>query len=141
MKKIIIFFVIVIAIIASVWYIYEQKKISNNNLISNNNQYEQLLNKTISGTELTTYINKVIDDNINNKVEKNHSGIYKDKKKNSISIKIKFIDSDDEIPFERIYENDVRRFIKLYGNQDFKCTNIEYHKKTNMIKSLYFEEV
>ena len=107
MKKIIIFFVIVIAIIASVWYIYQQKKISNNNLISNNKQYEQLLNKTISGTELTTYINKVIDNNINNKVEKNSSGIYKDNKENSINIKIKFIDSDDEIPFEKIYSSKI----------------------------------
>ena len=56
-------------------------------------------------------------------------------------VEIKFKDSDNIFRIEQIYNNGIQKFINLYSNLNFKCTKIEYHKKTNLISYMYFEEV
>lgn len=140
MKKIIVIFVIIIAILGSFCYIYSQKKISQNEVVAYNQQYSSLLNKEILGTDLGTLINKTVDKNKTNEVSE-ENGLFVDNKKNSIIIEIKFIDSDNIIRSENIYLNNTAKFIELYGSSKFKCTKVEFHEKTHMVKYLYFEEV
>lgn len=141
MKKSIIIFVILIAILGMVWYIYSQNKISLNNKIAYNNDYKDLKDKEITGTELATIINKAMDLNVSNNVQKNNRGYFIDNGENSLQIEIKFKDSDDIINSQSIFKNDITRFINIYGNFKFKCTKIEYHDSSKYVKYLYFEEV
>lgn len=140
MKKFIIFLTIIIAFLGMFWYIYGEAKLKENNRIAFNNTYEKILNKTITGTELATIINKSIDNNNNNEVKKNDSGIYLDNGENSMNIEIKFIDSTNIIKGEKIFENDINKFIELYNTSKFELQTINYHEKTKRVKYLYFEE-
>ena len=140
MKKIIIIFVIIIAILGSFCYIYAQKKITDNRKIANYGKYNTLLNKEMLGTDLASLINESIDKNKSNEV-KDDNGLYIENDENSIIIEIKFMDSDSPIRSEKIYFNGIQRFIELYGSSNFKCTKVEFHKKTHEVKYLYFEEI
>ena len=140
MKNFIIFFCIVIAIVATVWYYYSDYKINNNNITSENIEYEELLNKEIYGIDLTTVINKVINSNEKNNVEKDKNNKYIENNTNSINVQIKMLDKDAIFSMETFYKGGMENFIEFYGNIKFKCTKIEYHKNTGKIKYLYFEQ-
>lgn len=141
MKKTVIFLVIVVAILGIIWYSYEKAKINTNEKISYNYEYESLLNKEIDGNRLATIINKASNSNENNYIEKDDNGIYLENDSNSIKIEIQFIDNDNTIKSEKISQNEISKFIGLYGNHTFILTKIEYHSKTKLIKYLYFEEI
>ncbi len=40
----------------------------------------------------------------------------------------------------RIFNGGISTFTQYYGNIKFKCTNIDYHKKTGRIKYMLFEQ-
>ncbi len=141
MKRYILIFVIIIAILGIICYNYAQKKITSNEIKLKNSEYINLYNKEISETELATLINKVYDQNEKNNVEKDDKGIFKDNLTNSINIEIKFKQREDIYSFELIYQKDVTTFLRLYSKEYFKCTKMEYHEKTKLIKYLYFEQV
>ncbi len=141
MKRYIILAIIVIIAVTAIGYLY-LNYISISNATSNSNKnYENLLNKTITGTEFATYINQIIDKNTKNSVEKDSKGYYINNNENSIIVEIKFKDSDNIFRIEQISNNGIEKFINLYANLNFKCTKIEYHKKTKLISYMYFEEV
>lgn len=141
MKRYIILAIIVIIAVTAIGYLY-LNYISISNATSNSNKnYENLLNRTITGTEFATYINQIIDKNTKNSVEKDSKGYYINNNENSIIVEIKFKDSDNIFRIEQISNNGIEKFINLYANLNFKCTKIEYHKKTKLIRYLYFEEV
>lgn len=111
----------------------------------NNKEYNTYKDKTIVGTTLVSIINKTVDNNEKNNIEKDNSNVYIENEDNSIKIYIYFLDEDGkkiEIPYtmEQIYNKGSDSFIKLYGTSNFTCTNIEYHSKTGNVKSLTFEQ-
>lgn len=140
MKKIALFFLIIIIIIVGVSYIYLNYKASYNNAKRENMQFESYYNKEIYGTELTTIINKAIDSNDNNEISKDEKGKYIDNKNNSINIDIKIIDNDKTYQMETLYNGGMDKFIQYYSQIEFKCTKIEYHKYTNRVKYMLFEQ-
>ena len=141
MKKIIIFFVIVIAILGTIWYIINQKKIETRTIKEANEKYEIAKEREITGVELASIINKAIDNNEKNAVQKDSNGIYIDNEINSINIQIKFIESEETINMERIFAKGTKQFLQYYSYQNFKCNKIEYHKSTKLVKALYMEEI
>ena len=42
---------------------------------------------------------------------------------------------------EEFYNNDITRFVQNFSLAKFKCSNIEYHKKTGKISRIMFEEI
>ena len=141
MKKYIILAIIVIMAISAIGYLYLNYVSVSTATTNSNKNYESLLNKTINGNELATYINQIIDKNTKNSVEKDSNGYYIDNNKDSIILEIKFKDSDNIFRIEQIYNNGIEKFIKLYANLNFKCTKIQYHNKTKLVSYLYFEEI
>ena len=142
MKKIILIFVIlVIVLISYTYYSYLVAVSEEREVIENNKQYEQFCEDKILGTDLATLINKAIDSNERNDLEKDENGVYKDNSTNSINIYIKFKDADETFDMERIYKLGIDRFIMNYNQMEFKCSKIEYHQKTSNIKYMYFEEI
>lgn len=106
----------------------------------NNRVYEEYAKDVIYGTDLITLINKTMDKNERNLVEK-EKGIYQENDTNSIKIDVKFKESDDIIPMEKIAALGQEQFIKFYNISSFKCTTKKYHKLTNNIRYMLFEEI
>ena len=141
MKKYVILFIIVIIVVTSIAYLYLNYVSGANNVKASNKEYTNLYNTTITGSTLASNINKIIDKNTKNNVEKDKNGYFLDNGTNSIIGEIKFKDSDNIFRIEQIYNNGISKFINLYSNLNFKCTNIKYHSKTNLVSYMYFEEV
>ena len=114
----------------------ENKEISKYNL-----EYEKYLNKEVLGTEVATLISKVIDQNEKNNVKKNEKGYFIENNENSIKIDLKMTTIDKTYPMEEIYNNQITNFVQNFNQIKFKCTKIEYHKNTNKISKMVFEEL
>ena len=143
MKKIFIIILTILLIILAVagYYVYNVRKLSQ--LVEKNNkQYEGYYQQEILGTTLISLINKSIDNNEKNGVDKQKNTIYYlDNDKNSIQITVQFLETEKVIKMEDIAEKQSENFVKYFATASFKCTKIEYHQKTKYIRSLYFEQI
>lgn len=141
MKKIALFFLIITIIIVGISYMYLNYKAEFNNAKKENMQFESYYNKELTGAELTTIINKAIDNNEINQIQKDNKGKYINNENNSINIDIKIIDNDKTYNMETLFAGGMQNFVQYYSKIKFKCTNIEYHKSTNKVKYLLFEQI
>lgn len=142
MKKIAIFFLIIIIIIVGISYMYLNYKANYNQAKRENMQFESYYNQEIYGSDLATIINKAVDNNETNEIEKDNKGKYINNDNNSINIDIKMLDDDGTIyNMEKIYNGGTTAFVQYYGQIKFKCTKIDYHQKTNKVKYMLFEQI
>ena len=141
MKKIAIFFTIMIIIICGISYMYLNYKAQYNTAKRTNMEFENYLNVEIYGTDLATIINRAIDNNITNEIEKDNKGIYQDNNENSINIEIKMLDNDTVYQMEKIYDGGIEKFINYYSNIKFRCSDFKYHSSTNRVKYMLFEQI
>ena len=141
MRKIIILLSIVITIIVIMAFNYTDY-VTNYNIIQKYNlEFEENYQKEIYGIHLTTIINKVINNNEKNNVEINQDKKYINNGTNSINIDIKMKDIDDVYSMETISNGGIEQFVQHYGYIKFKCTQINYHKKTGKVSYIYFEQI
>lgn len=143
MKKILIFLLIIsIMGIVAIYTVYSYRNKSLAEL-KVKQEYENYYNIEVLGTELISIINKTIDLNHKNGIEKDENQLYIDNGKNSIKINIVFNYQKETktIPMENIEKNGIETFVRVYSTASFKCTNIEYHSETKNVKSLTFEQV
>ena len=141
MKKFVVFLVIVVAIVCAISYMYLNFIANRNTAITENMPYETYLNREIFGSDLASVINRAINDNNKNNVEKDEKGIYIANNTNSIKIQVKITDNDTTYDMETFYNSGMDNFIKYYNQIKFKCTNVEYHETTNKIKYMLFEQI
>jgi len=141
MKKLAIFFLIIVVVVVGIAYMYLNYKASYTQNKMENKTYESYLNQEIYVNELTTIINKAVNNNKINEVEKDKKGIYIDNQENSINIQIKMLDNDKTYNMEEIYRGGMEKFVEVYTGIKFKCMNIEYHQKTGKIKKMFFEQI
>ena len=141
MKKVVIYLGIIININCEIAYIFLNYKGNYNMSKKANLEFENYLNEEIYGTDLSTVINRAVDSNEKNEVEKNNKGIYLNNDKNSISIEVKMIDNDSIYQMETFYKNGMQNFLNYYSNIKFKCTNIKYHESTKKVKYMLFEQI
>lgn len=130
--------IIVVTIISVNYYSYE---IEYRNITKENEEFEQYRDKEIYGIELGTIINKAIDQNIKNNIEKDDKNFFIPNNENSIEIEIYITDSEQTYKMETFYKSGIEKFIQYYGDISFKCSKIEYHEKTKRIKYLLFEQI
>lgn len=145
MKKYIIFIFTILIIIVSIFFYWYTNLSKENRLTKQyNSEYEIYTNKEIKGTDLTTIINKAINNNERYSVSKDEKGLYNSSDENSIKIFIKIEKDSDFYPMEAFYlTNDteyksINSFRKAFGSANFKCTSIEYHNN-NRISKIFFE--
>ena len=141
MKKVAIFFIIIILIICAIFAMYISYKANYNISKKSNLSFEKYLNEEVYGSELATVINRAIDRNEKNEVEKNNKGIYQNNDTNSINIEIKMVDDDTIYQMETFYRGGIQNFINYYSNIKFKCVDIKYHSSTNQVKYMLFEQI
>lgn len=141
MKKIAMFLLIIIGIVSTISYLY-LNSISNQRIAQKENiKFEIYKDEEITGAEVTTLINKSINSNQQNEIEKDKKGRYIDNETNSINIDIKFIDDDVTYNIEKIYNNGMDKFLTYYRDIKFKCVDVQYHDKTQKIKYMLFEQI
>lgn len=141
MKKLLIFIgiVIIIIMIAIVHYSSYQKE--HKAIMKENAEYEEFKDKQVYGLQIATIINKTIDRNNKNGIEKDEQGMYIANDTNSIQIEIYMLDNETTYKMETFYKAGTEKFVQYYGNIKFKCSNIEYHKNTGRIKYILFEQL
>ena len=150
-KNIIICVVFLLLIIGSIYFLdnYKKTKLKTNEY---NNQFNIYLNKEISASDLTSLINKVIDLNEKNNIQKDDKKLYIENEENSIRIDIEFLpitgEKDEQLvfPMERLNEKGLNEFRELYENNEyvnfrFKAIEIDYHNKSKKLKYIKFKEI
>lgn len=130
-------FLIIIAIL--VYFYYTTLKIT---ILSQNSnkEYEPYTESNILGSTLMTVIHKASNQNEKNGIPKDTKNTYIENDENSIKIEVKFLESDKVFSMEAITSLGAEEFIKNYNTMTFKCIKKEYHKKTNRIKYMLFEQ-
>lgn len=114
MKKIIIFIICIVAIIMAIFYAkYLDYKQIRAEIKEYNLQYEIYLDKQIDGRELTTLINRAVDNNEKNSVAKDENGFYIEDSTNSLQIEIQMTDIDTTYKMETIYNGGMTTFIRI----------------------------
>ncbi len=141
MKKIAIFFIIIIAIISTVAYIYLNQIATNRQLQKENAQFNIKQDQEMTGQDLATILNRVLDTNEKNKILQDKNGNYIENSENSIKMDITFIDIDVTYNIERIGQAGIANFVQNYRGIIFKCNEVQYHKATGKIKYMKFEQI
>ena len=140
MKKTLIYIICIVLIILSVigtkYLNFKEEK----SLIQKYNlEYEVYLNQDITGRELTTAINRAVNNNEKNFVQKDEKGFYIDDDNNSIKIEIKILDNDTTYQMETLYNGGMENFIQYYGDINFNCSKIDYNNK-GKVSHIIFEQ-
>ena len=139
-KVLIIIVVCALILLISVYAVYTYRK-NALEVQKITRQYEEYISKKIPASELISLINKTIDYNEQNNIQKNNDGEYIENDENSIKIHIKFKYEDDykTIEMEQISMGGTESFMKAYSEAYFECTNLQKHNN-NRIKELTFIE-
>lgn len=141
MKKYIITILILVAIvISSILYAYNTYKKNIQDLKDYNNEFTKYQNTEIAGTEIATILNKAVNSNEQNKIQKDEKGMYIENDENSIKIDIYIKDNDTTYSMETIYNMGVEKFINSFSLETFKITETQYHNKTGKIKYVKIEQ-
>mgnify|MGYP004694791139 FL=1 len=141
MKKIFIFVTIIIVIICIIAFQYNSYKRNQNAITSENSEFDQYLDKEVYGIDLATIINKSVDKNEKNKISKDEKGFFIENDMNSIKVQIYIKENEKTYEMEQIYKQGTEQFVQFFINEKFKCSKVEYHKKTGRIKYMLFEQI
>ena len=141
-NKILLIVIIFIIVLSLAIYLVYNYRASHMEAQKINDEYKSYYDLQMLGTELVSIINRTEDINEKYGVQKDENGLYIENDNNSIKIYINFIYKDDytTLEAEKIANDGVENFIKTYSTASFKCTDIQYHNKTNNVKSLTFTE-
>ncbi len=104
-----------------------------------NASYEAYNQENLNGLDITTVINKAINNNNKYNIQKGKDGLYLADEEHSIQIYVTMMINQKTYPMEKINALGINSFIEYFGAIHFKCTNITYHKKTGKIASMTFE--
>lgn len=147
MKRIILVILCIIIIVLVVflnWYMTNKKELNEINKFNNyfisyleNDKKEP---QNISGIELTTLMNKAIDNNEQYKLKKSENGAYILNNENSLEILVKVNPNGEYYLMEAYEVSGMTSFTTLYGGVEFKCVKKEYHDN-GRISKLIFEIV
>ena len=142
MKNIIIIIsVIIICIVISMTYAYSMYRNDVNQVQKFNNEFSKYIDQEFYGTELATIINLAIDNNEKYKITKDSSGKYIEDELYSVRVEVYMTDTEKTYSMEILNVGDISNFVSNYSNIKFKCTKVEYHKKTKRISYLYIEQI
>lgn len=96
--------------------------------------------KEMYGADIVTIINKAIDNNEENKVQKDNEGNYIENE-NSIKVELTLLSTNEDgeevevvYPMETLEKAGLNEFISRFGLTTFECTNIEYNSQNKVSK-------
>lgn len=137
-KSFLTIFVIFLVIMVILFAKFLSVKKQNSEIQKFNSGYEFYNRNDLCGLDITTVINKAIDNNEKYNVKKDKDGNYI-KDENSIEIEIKMIINNKTYSMENIRKIGMESFTEFFGEVDFKCIDIEYHKENGKVSKMIFE--
>lgn len=140
-KPIIIFISIMICIMVILFVLLRDVQSKTREAQKFNLEYEQYLNKEIYGIDIGTVINKAINNNERNGVEKNEKGLYVNNNTNSVQIDIYIDINETTYAMENIYRLGTSEFIQNFNTIAFIGKIESYHEETGQIAKILFEQV
>lgn len=139
MKRFIILFITCISIALLIFsYKLGQYKSNQLDIQKFNKEYLDYERKNLYGTDITTVINKAIDNNEQYKIKKDESGLYIPEKDYSIKIYINLQEEGSTYPMESFNKVGINEFTSYFGELNFKCTRVNYHKN-GRISEMFFQ--
>ena len=138
-NTILILAILFIIIISSVYGICIEIKADKRQIAKYNLEYEEYLNKTLLGTDIVTVMNKAINENEKNKIQKDEKGYYIENNENSIKIYLKMITINKTYPMEEFYNNDMTAFVKNFNLIEFKSSRsrISWKNRKNKANNIW----
>lgn len=141
MKRIIIFFGTILVVILIIFsYNYIQYQTNQRNVLKYNQPFLQFNRNNIYGTDVTSVINRAVNNNEQNKISKDDTGEYISNDENSIKIYIIFDEEGKTYSMEKVYNKSMQEFTKLFGGVKFNCTNVKYHIN-GKVSEMYFQAI
>ena len=138
-KTILVILSIFLTIIICLYMNYKNMMVSQMQAKKFNQEYEfYSKQETVLGTDITTLINKAIDNNEKYNIKKNENGMYIADEKNSMKIYVYMIINETTYPMEHLVSTGLSDFTKYFGEVEFKCTNVKYHNATGKIAEMTF---
>lgn len=140
-KQVIIIGIAILVIMLVIAFAIVQNINVEKELFKYNYQYDKFLNKEVLGTEVASLINKAIDTNEKNNIEKDENKYYISNATDSIKIYIKLEPEGESFPMEKIFNFGMTEFVKNFNLIDFTCSKVNYHKETGKVSEIYFEVI
>lgn len=140
-KKLVLMLTVFLVIIAIITINIKAKQDDEKALKQFNQQYEQYLNKQVYGTEVTTVINKAIENNKKYNIQEDEQGMYITDNKYCIKVELNMITVEKTYQMEQLYKAGLTEFVKNFNVITFECTNIEYHKETGRVSKIIFTQL
>ncbi len=140
-KQTILILIAILVIVLVVAFAVAQNANAEKELSRYNEQYNKYLDKEVLGTEVASLINKAMDTNEKNNIDKDEKQYYIQNSTNSIKIYIKLEPEGENFPMERIVNLGMTEFVKNFNLEDFTCTKVNYHKETGKVREIYFEVI
>ena len=109
--------------------------------LAENEEFEIYLNKEIYGIDIASIINKAVDKNIKNGVEKDENNFFIQNDENSIEIEIYLTEGEKTYKMEQIYNQGTEQFVQFFLDAKFKSSKVEYNEKNGRIKYILFEQI
>lgn len=140
-KQTILILIAILVIVLVVAFAVAQNVNAEKELSRYNEQYNKYIDKEVLGTEVASLINKAMDTNEKNNIDKDEKQYYIQNSTNSIKIYIKLEPEGENFPMERIVNLGMTEFVKNFNLEDFTCTKVNYHKETGKVSEIYFEVI
>lgn len=137
-KTVFVILLIFLVMISCIYMNYKDMLINQNQAKKFNLEYEFFKQESILGTDITTLINKAIDNNEKYTIEKDENGMYVADDKYSIKIYVYMIINETTYSMENLQKAGLSEFTRYFGEVKFKCTDVKYHKKTGRIAEMTF---
>ncbi len=145
MKKIIFFILISVIILIAIFGINYLNYVSNKKQILNQNkEYIQYEGSVIKINQVTTVMNKAIDNNKKNDIETDENGKFIENDTNSIKVYLEIESRDSVIPMEDLLLSEVSttaKVEKLFSDMFFEYKEIKYHQKTGQVSEIIFRAI
>lgn len=137
-KTIFVILLIFLTIIVCIYMNYKETLMTKNQAIKFNSEFEFYNKESILGTDITTLINKAIDNNEKFAIPKDQNGRYEVDEKNSIKIYVHMIINDTTYAMEDLNNRGLQEFTRYFGEIEFKCTDVKYHQASGKIAEMTF---
>lgn len=137
-KTVFVILLVFLTIIICIYMNYKEVMMNQTQSQKFNSEYEFYNKESILGTDITTIINKAIDNNEKYNIQKDEDGMYISDDKYSIKIYVYMIINEVTYPMENLKKTGLDEFTRYFGEVEFKCTDVKYHEQTGRISEMTF---
>lgn len=137
-KTILVIISIFLMIMICIYMNYKEMMKTQNQARKFNSEYEFYNKDSVLGTDITTLINKAIDNNEKYNIEKDENDVYIADDSYSVKIYVYMIINEATYPMENLKKTGLSEFTKYFGEVKFQCTDVKYHEATGRIAEMTF---